>query len=68
MILSLQTIELLEQSFQTSHAVGILVVLGNQLEVMTDVGHLVEQEQSLLITLTNAIEILSNPPADAAAR
>ena len=56
--LTLKTIELLEQGLQTSHTVGILVVLSNQLEVMTDVGHLVEQEQSLLVTLTDAVEIL----------
>ncbi len=56
--LTLQAIELFQQGFQTSYAVRILVVLGNEFQVMTDVGHLVEQEQGLLVTLTDAVEVL----------
>ena len=55
---SLQLIKLQEQGIQALHTGGVLVSLGNQFEVMTDVSHLVEQEQSLLVTLTDVLEVL----------
>lgn len=55
---SVQLIELLEYLLQPCHTVGILVVLGDQFQVLTDFRHLVEQQECLLITLTDILKVL----------